>query len=182
MPIGDATYRIPLSVLVARSKEEEEHYLQRFDALPPGIKSLITSPRAGFYLSGLLKVYTVTPEHLPAVLLMVLQVAFGERTFAQFPVLLSTELKIPNDKAQAMASEIEKELFSPVLLELNQYLVQKKQAGKSPFRTEHSPLSGPSTSLPTAPLSPSVPGGTMRNVLDLKNKPLQQPKPPAVPR
>lgn len=55
------------------------------------------------------------------------QIFVGEKNFAQLPAMLSTELQLPNDKAQKMAAEIEKDVFGPVRGELDEFLRTQKQ-------------------------------------------------------
>ncbi len=165
---------IPIGSLLLRDRPEEQRYMQRLAQLPNGLIDVLMSPTTAAYLRGLLKINGIPLEQAPIVAFAVLQICFGEKTLAQLSSMLSTELRLPHDKAQAVASEIERELFSPVLLELNQYLAQKRQAAKSPFRTEVAPFASPLS----APPQPSAPAREVKNVLDLKNQKPQPPKPP----
>lgn len=162
----------PIGSILIRPDSEDTHYLQQITALTPGLKSLIASPTTSAFIRGLTKTYDVPPDKNPWVAFVVLQIACGEKTLTQLPNLLSTELQLVNNKAQQMAQEIEKELFVPVMLELNQYLAQQK----TPRRSASSVGQAATGTAPSATAA-----GGAHNVLDLKSQP-RPPLPPPIPR
>lgn len=152
---------VPISSLLLLPTEKRMPYFDQLEIMPRNLRLLLFSPRTGAFIRGLTKVYNVPSEKAPTIALTVLKIAYGEKSLAQLASILSTELQLSNDKAQRIAQEIEKELFAPVMLELNQYLAQKKKAPTSPITTQ-----------------PQASGA--RNVLDLKSQ-SRPPLPPAIP-
>jgi hypothetical protein len=158
-PINLLEYRsTPIGSLMDIPKDTSEKYFTFIFLTPSNIQSLLISARTGAFIRGLAKTYNIPIEKAPKIAFAVLQIALGEKTLAQLGSLLSTELPAPNDVAQKIANEIEKELFAPIALELNQYLAKKKQATLA-----------------------SRPMGGASNVLNLKNTP-QPPPPPPIPK
>lgn len=153
----------PIGSILIRPDSEDTHYLQQITALTPGLKSLIASPTTSAFIRGLTKTYDVPPDKNPWVAFVVLQIACGEKTLSQLANTLATELRLAHGQSQKMAIEIEKELFAPVMLELNKHLTQQKKQST----VAENPL-------------PSQAGGA-RNVLDLKSQP-RPPLPPPIPR
>lgn len=127
---------IPIGALVSRPEEEDSKYTKKIPDLPPNIKTLISSERTGAYVRGLVKHHDLPEEKAPQIAFSVLQVALGEKQLAQLSSLLSSNVQISSDLSQKIADEIEKDLFAPVMLELNNYLAQKKKDSKSTSPTE----------------------------------------------
>ncbi|MEX1997365.1 MAG: hypothetical protein WEA04_01680 [Candidatus Andersenbacteria bacterium] len=164
----DDTYKSrPVGSLLTRERSEEERYLNELPDLPPSLISLLMSAKTGAFIRGLVRNYDLALEKAAMIAFMVLQISFGEKTLLQLSTMLASDLQLPLEKAQSMAQEIERELFAPIMLELNAYLTQKRK------------ITGGSTSTPVSS-SPSAAGGA-RNVLDLKSQP-RPPQPPAIPQ
>lgn len=145
--------------LLTRPQEEEASYFQELRQLPAGVIDLVMSPKTGAYLRGLAKTYNVPVTAAPAISFEILQIGFGRQSLANLANNLMGAVKIPANAAQLMAKDIERDLFAPVLLELNQYVTQLKVKPYAP-----QPASG------------------LRNVLDLKSQksvPPPLPMPPA---
>lgn len=150
---------IPLSSLVNRP-QDEERFLTQLSYLPSELKKIVGSTKTAIYITGLLKNYTLPPEKGGALAFIILEIAFAEKTMAQLSSIISTELQLPSDRAQKMASEIERDLFAPIILEYNQFVASKKnQTGTSVTSAEDSGA---------------------HNVLDLKAQP-KAPLPPPMP-
>ena len=145
----DAYKSLPIGSLVTRNEEEEAVYLKELVELPPGLVNLIMSSKTSGYIRGITKATNLPLDSAPVIAFVVLRVVFGKISLAQLGATLSTELKLPNDVAQAMAKDIEEELFGPVMMELDQYLKSKQSGGQQ------------------APPSPPVIGP---NLLDLRGK------------
>ena len=129
-------------------------------SLPKTVLTMASSPQTGAFIRGLVKVHKLDEDYAGTVALQVLHILLGDKDLAQLPSLLSSDLKIPNDKSQQMAQEIEKELFAPISMDLNKYLAEKKKAAGSVVNK----TTGPRPS----------------NVLDLKDT-KRPPAPPPVP-
>lgn len=145
----------PNGSLLTITEFERPPYIKGMVAMPDSVHKMVSSPSTGSYIRGLTKTFNLPPTAASQIALQVLAVAAGLKRLADLAGLLSSVLKIANDKAQAIAGDIEKELFGPVMLDFNKYLQAKK----------------------TAPEKPT--GGAM-NVLNLKKPlapPLQAPKP-----
>lgn len=154
---------IPAGSLLIGSETNDAPYTGQLNILPDSLKKMLISERTGAYIRGLTKTYDVALEQAPQIAFMVLQIAVGEKPLGQLGGMISSELKLANDKAQKMATEIEKELFGPVMLEFNKYL-QDTKAMKP----------GVMDKMRVAP----------QNVLNLKEvpKPPAAPLPPAAPK
>lgn len=159
----DTLKTFPIGSILTRPEEEDVHYLQKIRQLPQNLRKLISSPTTSAFIRGLTKTYDVPPDKNPLVAFVVLQIVCGERTLSQLANTLATELRLAHGQSQKMAIEIEKELFAPVMLELNKHLTQQKKQST----VAENPL-------------PSQAGGA-RNVLDLKSQP-RPPLPPPIPR
>lgn len=153
---------IPIGSILSVPASERLPYISKIVALPDSIYQMIASPKTGAVIRGMTRLNQLQLDQSPLISFAVLQVALGEYEISQLPSVLSTKLRIPNDKAQAIAREIEKELLAPIALELNQYLAQKKRTAQS--------------------IMNKGPGNIgAQNVLNLKEQ-RQQPKPPEIPR
>lgn len=135
---------IPVGSLLTIPEEQESFYLGAIKMLPQQLKTLVTSERTGSYIRGVAKILDVSLEKTPPIAFMVLRVVIGEITLAQLGTVLATELQLPTDMAQAMAKDIEKELFGPVMIELNQYLRSKQDGlAEAPMEPPERTVSGP---------------------------------------
>lgn len=148
---------VPIGSLVLHDLAEADRYMNFLSALTPGLVNIVMSDTVGAFLRGLAKEFGLPNENVPQLAFAVLRVAVGEIELPKLGATLSSELKLPNDKAQAMAKEIEKELFSPVMLELNQWLEKQKQA--------------------TSTKASAAKAGA-RNIVDLKHQSPKQPPGP----
>jgi len=154
----------PLGAVLTRPSTEQDRLIERSFTLPRSVKNLFISERTGAYIIGLAKAYELSTDHAPVIAFIVLRVGFGDNILAQLPSLLSTELKLPNDKAQKMAREIEEDLFGPVRKELEEYWRKN-----------------PPSSRQSGTLARQGSEGGVRNVLNLKEQ-KQPPMPPPMPK
>lgn len=149
----------PIGSLLIRERAEELQYINELPNLPPGLSRIVLSPKTGSFIKGLGKTHNLIQETIPHLAFLVLQVCFGEKTTVDLPNEVALIASISKEKAQLVAQEIERELFAPVMLELNEYAQKKK-----------------SVTLPTVPHESGAP-----NVLDLKSQ-RPVPPPPPIPR
>ena len=153
---------VPINASILLPEDKRHFYYAEFCVLPKNLQSVAGNLRTGSYIKGLMKNYGLQEPMGKQIALSLLPVIFGEKTLAQLASLLSTNAKLPNDKAQKMATEIERDLFAPVMLELNQYATSRKnQVGSN---TASAQASG------------------AHNILDLKNQTQRPPVPPPIPR
>ena len=124
---------VPIGSLTGLPAEKRLKYTESVFQLPGKVRVMLFAPNTGAFTRGLVKGYGLAEEKSAVAALAVLRVAIGEKAVAQLPSLLSTELKLPNDKAQAMAREIEQDLFGPVRKELEEYWRRDNKGGASPF-------------------------------------------------
>lgn len=148
----------PIGSLLERPAPERTSYMEKIGQLPSPLQDILYSWQTGAYLRGLTKTHNLPLEQATSLAFIVTQISLGEKTLAQLASMLSTQLRVANDKAQQIAKEIERDLFAPLMLELNNYLLQKKKTAASP---------------------PNVARG-VQNVIDLKNQP-RPPVPPPIP-
>jgi hypothetical protein len=116
----------PLNSLLELKEDQRISYIENFFQTPPSVRQMLFSLKTGAFIRGLAKTYDLPDNKTSFISLLILKIAIGEKSLPQLAGILSTELQLPNDKAQKIAQEIERELFAPVALELNQYLKQKK--------------------------------------------------------
>lgn len=131
MGVLDSYYNSPLGSLAVQPQEKESAYLDAIGKLPKNLFQIASSPMTGSFLKGLGKSFDLAPEVVSKISFEVLRVLVGELTLATLGGVLSGQLKLPNDKAQGIAQEIEKELFTPIMLELNDFLAKQKQAASA---------------------------------------------------
>lgn len=153
----DQYKRTPFGSNLLLPPEQREELLEAFFILPPAVKQMVISFKTAAYLQGAMRSYDLPDDQTPKLSLIVFRVALGLKPLGQLPVLISSELGVPNDRAQALATEIERDLFAPIMMEYNNYVTARKAAP-----TKSAAASG-------AP-----------NVLNLKNK--LTALPPNVPR
>jgi len=153
MPRTLDTDAYPIGAGMAQPPERWQEIFTLADTAPKSVRDMIGSPHTAAFLRGLVKVYNLTTTQALPIAYAVLRVAIGEKTLAQLASMLSTDLKIANDKAQQMAQEIERELFVPIMLDYNKFIQSNK-------------------------LQPARPLGGAQNVINLK----QFPKPPFAPK
>lgn len=120
----------PVGSLIAFDEDKRLAYLEAVMALPVNLRSLLFSPKTGAYIRGLAREVRLTDEHVVRIAFSVLRVALGEISLVELKSVFSSELQIAGDTAEAMAKDIEKELFGPVMMELNQYLQSKQVPGQ----------------------------------------------------
>lgn len=154
----DTYTTVPAGSLAIVPDEKRPEYIQALYSLPKALLESMNAPQTGAFIRGLAKTYNIELEKAPKIAFAILQITLGNNALAQLGSILSTELQIPNDKAQQIAREVEQELFAPIALELNQYLAQKKQ------------------------VTAAKPTGGARNILDLKASPSTPPPPPPIPK
>ncbi len=159
----------PIGSLITLPEKEASRYIDSLSSLPFAIINILNSDKTGAFIIGLLKTHNLNTTFAPLVALNLTRIGFGEKTFAQLPAILSTELKISNDKAQKMAQEIERDVFGPVRAQLDEFLRKQKHP------TSPSGLRG-------ARETTSKVSSTMQNVLNLKELPARKPQASLPPR
>jgi len=162
MATVDKLMHYPIGVAGMLPEPESSRLLEASGKLPAALRPIMSSPRTAAFIRGLAKNHSIPENQIKYIAYAILVVTLGEKNMANLPVILSTRLKLPNDKAQKLAAEIERDLFAPVALALNKYLSQiKKQDTNS--------------------MSSRAKLGGASNVLDLKNSSQQKPSPPKIP-
>jgi hypothetical protein len=163
----DSFHTMPIGSIYARENISTMDYLDIAQSLPDDVKGMLASVSTASYLRGLARSYDITEGKIPSIAFAVLEISIGKKTFAQLPAILSTELKLPNDKAQTMAAEIEKDVFASIRSKLDSFL--RDQKVKSTSVTSKIP--------PT-----TIKARPIQNVLNLKElppKPSSKTLPPA---
>lgn len=177
----DSFTTTPAGSLVILEEQEREPHILTLSKLPGSVRDLAVSPKTGAFVRGLVKQFQLRQDLATTVAFAIWRVLAGNTALAQLPALLSTELKIANDKAQKIAQEIERDLLAPVALELNQYLAQqKKKTGSIADKLAEQPRPAairPQTTTPRFPRKPATPP----NILNLKDN-KKPPTPPPIPR
>jgi len=149
---------IPLGSLV-RHPEEEDYYLNLFKKMPAAARRIVTSSTTGAFIRGLLISYKLPAEGVSFISFLILQVVAGEIKSGQVAGQISSKLSLANDKAEAIANEIERDLVGPIKTELEEFWAKRKN--EEPARQAQ---------------TRATEGGA-RNVLNLK-KENQPPVPP----
>lgn len=170
----------PAGSLAKVSEENKRNaYVQRMFTLPKQVRDTATSVKVAAYLRGLTKSHNLPEDASITIAFIILQGLIGERMLAQMPMQLSSDLGIANDKAQRIAQEIERDIFAPISLQLNQFLATQRQQKNS--------VTGSITATPPAPRQPNQNARFSRtpasppNILNLKNNP-RPPSPPPIPK
>lgn len=127
---------IPLKSMLLRPETEQQKLLEDSFELPKSVRLMIISPNTGSYVRGLTKHHQIPEGTTPKVAFAILQIALGIKQLSQLASMLSSEIQVSNEKAQKMAQEIEKDLFSPIMPELESYLAKKKKNSKPQSPTE----------------------------------------------
>lgn len=159
--IGFKTY--PIGAGMAQPAERWDQLSRLVDHTPQPLLDMVSSPQTAAFIRGVAKTYNLPAEQGITIAYAVLRVALGELKLPQLAQVVAKETGLAQTPATALAQEIEKELFVPVMTELSR--VVQPPAPRTP------PASPP----------PNTAAGGARNVLDLKNKP-NPPLPPAIPR
>lgn len=164
IPIGSLTVLVPV--------EEQELYVNSAMQAPGNLRDLIFAERTGAYVRGLVRTYNLDRALTPQLAFTVLRVATGMIRLNQLIGELAQRLSIDQNAAEKLALEIERDLFAPVALELNQYV---KAIGQQTVSAQ-----APTTVPSTPSRRPEMKG--MKNVLDLKDRPKPPSVPPPMPR
>lgn len=165
----DSFHALPIGSIYAYEEKMSVGYLSIAQDLPVAIKGLIASTETASYIKGLSRTYDIPEDNQPAIAFAILEVAIDKKTFAQLPAILSTELQLPNDKAQKMAAEIEKDVFGPVRAELDEFLSRKaatqprdtavRNSLQNVLNLKELPAKKPQASLPPRPVQKDLPVG-----------------------
>lgn len=183
MEIFDDFTTTPAGSIALLPENEIDNEVRKLHALPKILFDIAISPKTGSYLRGVEKTHGLASNAAPLIAYQILKILTGQASLSYLPAVLSTQLKIANDKAHSIANEIEKDIIAPIALPLNHYLAQKKQqsgAGKSmaeKLQTSPPPAQkqGPAPIVKRgAPLRP-------QNVLNLRDQ-KRPPSPPPIPR
>lgn len=159
----DSFHTLPIGSIYAREEAASIGYLDIVQDLSPKIKEMISSEKTGSYIKGIARSYDVSEDNQPDIAFAILEIAIGKKTIVQLPSILSTELQLPIDTAQKMASEIEHDVFGPIKADLSGLPSQQKGSSVPSRTTAQAASSG------------------MKNVLNLKEiaaKPAQGQLPP----
>lgn len=138
----DKFQTIPAGSLLTLSERESDPYFNKIAVMPARLKGLMTSINTGAFIRGLATAYQIPSEKASSIAVQIVQIAVGENTLAQLPSLLSTKLKLPNDKAQKMAKEIEEDLLKPVRKELEEFWDKQKREEPIEIAEERASQSG----------------------------------------
>ncbi len=125
------------SLRLVKDPQQREKYLEGFLAMPFPLARSFDNPAVGAFIRGSAKRFNIPVEQAPQISLAVFRAALGEIPLAKLGVILSAELKLPNDKAQSLAKELEKELFTPIMLEFNAFLKRRGQNTADKGRQAH---------------------------------------------
>ena len=168
---------IPAGSLAKISDDtKRDNYVKQIFTLPQQLREVATSAKVAAYIRGLVKSHALSEDAGPSIAFAILQVLVGERALAQMPIQFSSTLGIANDKAQRIAQEIERDIFAPIALPLNEHFAkvrQQKNSVTGPV-TSSQPKSTPNARFSRTPAAPS-------NILNLKNNP-KPPSPPPIPK
>lgn len=151
----------PFGSILTRPIDEQATLLEMVFSLPTNTRMMVTSPKTSAYVRGLARAHQLSINQAWQMAFDILIVTLGIKSLAQLPSLLSTDLQLSNEKAQALAKEIEQDLFTPIILELNNYLsrIKSQRAQKAEQIARQAGA---------------------RNVLNLKSQ-TNIPQPPAIP-
>ena len=109
---------IPSGSVVTVSQAEGEQYVAGLFELPQIARQAMVSTRTGAFVRGLTKAYGLEQIKAPIIALSILKTGIGK---------IPGQLRLPNDKAQRMAREIEQDLFEPVRQELEAHWAKQKK-------------------------------------------------------
>lgn len=118
---------IPLGSVVTVPQAEGEQYVAGLFELPQTARKFMVSTRTGAFVRGLTKAYRLEQIKAPIIALSILKIGIGKIPLSGLGAHLSGQLRLPNDKAQKMAREIEQDLFGPVRQELEAYWAKDKK-------------------------------------------------------
>lgn len=158
---------VPINSIMAIPAERRHDYLVAGMSTSDAVRQMLLSPRTGAYLRGLAKSHQLPEKTAVTIAFVVLQAAIGEVPVGKISALLASHLQLPLDRTQKLATELERDLFAPLALEIK----QQKQAVQQ-------------TQATTAQSAATKAGA--RNVLNLKRQPpatvtRRPPTPPPLP-
>lgn len=117
---------IPISSTLLLPEEQRNKYFSALENMPKVIRTILFQPSTGAYIRGLTKVYNLPLEKAPIIALVTLEAFLGFGQLTKLASMLSSKLGIANDLSQRISTDIEKELFAPVMLEYNTYISNLK--------------------------------------------------------
>lgn len=112
---------IPLLSLGAVPESSRRRYVELLLTMSPGLLNNLGDPRTGSFTRGLAKAYGLPVEKSAVIALTILKVVVGELKENALGSVLAQELPLAGEKAQKMATEIERDLLLPVRGELDKY-------------------------------------------------------------
>ena len=118
---------IPSGSVVTVSQAEGEQYVAGLFELAQIARQAMVSTRTGAFVRGLTKAYGLEQIKAPIIALSILKTGIGKIPLSGLGAYLSGQLRLPNDKAQRMAREIEQDLFEPVRQELEAHWAKQKK-------------------------------------------------------
>ena len=140
-------------------------YINKTQLVPPSLRGSLYDTKTGAFIRGLGKQYRLSEDATIKLAFLILRIALGEVRLSNLSQSLQKELSLPPDNCSDLAKDIERDIFSPFMIELNAYLAQQKSS--------NSQTQAPAPSMPT----PSKTTNQPSNVLDLK-KDWRGPTPP----
>lgn len=117
----------PLGATVLLEEHMWQRLADRFFETGEVVRNLLVSQETGAFLRGLARTHNIPDDQVPKMALGVLYVVLGEWPMANLAAGLSSTMGLPNDKAQQVATEIEKELFAPIMGELQTFWAKQRQ-------------------------------------------------------
>ena len=119
---------VPINSVMAIPPERRHDYRVAALQTSEPVRRMIISPRTGAYLRGLAKSHQLPESKAVTIAFVVLQVAIGEVPIAKVAALLSSHLQLPNDRSHDLATELERDIFAPLSLEISKQATNNKQA------------------------------------------------------
>lgn len=148
---------MPTGSILILKEFERLPYIAGIVAIPNGLYETLSSRATGSYIRGLTRTFNLPLDQAPVIALQILTIGTGQKPMAQLAGLLSSSLKLANDKAQEMARDIEKEIFGPVMLDLNAFISKQKQRSSMEPGGAQNVINLKTTLPPKPPIFPAIP-------------------------
>lgn len=116
---------VPLGSVNTLPAEQRQEYFLAVARMPGRLSQLLSSERTGAYLRGLAKQFSLEDSMIGILALVTLRTAIGEVRLDGLSDEIKRQLGVDTATAQAIATDIEKELFNPVMADYTKYLAQK---------------------------------------------------------
>lgn len=181
MPLSHPYQCVPIGSLSLLPEQERLGYIDLFYTAPPSLNLLLSSPDTGSYVRGIAKTYDIPEDQSPKIAQCIFFITVGKRKIGELSTMLSAELGLPNDIAQKISSEIEKDVFGPIKNELDTFVISQRKAHET---VKKNPTSNPQpqnvlnlkeigtskkqNQLPPKPLTPRFPLPTKTTAVPIK--------------